>query len=152
MAAALIVVTVWQTGAAVSSVKVQPVTTAAPVITSSAPAVSQSSLHGFPLTLESPETLWIFTFHRWSWSLKMLEHTHTTVLRLFGFCLGQAGWAGTRRNITHSHSSWSSNIPICFLHLLRSMVSSLFNPRALQSFSTISVQVFFKNAGKVLEI
>ena len=26
-------------------------------------------------------------------------HTHTTVLRLFGFCLGQPGWAGTRRNI-----------------------------------------------------
>jgi len=44
---------------------------------------------------------------------------------------------------THSHSSWSSIIPICFLHLLRSMASSLFNPRALQSFSTISVQVFF---------
>jgi len=27
-------------------------------------------------------------------------HTqHTTVLRLFGFCPGQPGWAGTRRNI-----------------------------------------------------
>ena len=25
--------------------------------------------------------------------------THTTVLRLCGFCLGQPGWAGTRRNI-----------------------------------------------------
>jgi len=44
---------------------------------------------------------------------------------------------------THSHSSWSSIISICFLHLLRSMASSLFNPRALQSFSTISLQVFF---------
>jgi len=44
---------------------------------------------------------------------------------------------------THSHPSWSSNIPICFLHLLRSMASSLFNPRTLQSFSTISLQVFF---------
>jgi len=64
--------------------------------------------------------------------------THTTVLRLCGFCLGQPGWAGTRRNITHSHSLWSSIIPICFLHLLRSMASSLFNPSALQSFSTIS--------------
>jgi len=38
---------------------------------------------------------------------------------------------------THSHSSWSSNIHICLLHLLRSMASSLFNPHALQSFSTI---------------
>jgi len=44
---------------------------------------------------------------------------------------------------THSHSSWLTTIPICFLHLLRSMASSLFNPRALQSFSTISLQVFF---------
>jgi len=26
-------------------------------------------------------------------------HTHTTVLQLSGFCLGQPGWAGTRRNI-----------------------------------------------------
>jgi len=26
-------------------------------------------------------------------------HTHTTVLRLYGFCPGQPGWAGTRRNI-----------------------------------------------------
>jgi len=44
---------------------------------------------------------------------------------------------------THSHPSWSSNIPICFLHLLRSMASYLFNPRALQSFSTIPLQFFF---------
>jgi len=44
---------------------------------------------------------------------------------------------------THSHPSWSSNIPICFLHLLRSMAYSLFNQRTLQSFSTISLQVFF---------
>jgi len=26
-------------------------------------------------------------------------HTHTTVLRLYGLCLGQPGWASTRRNI-----------------------------------------------------
>ena len=32
---------------------------------------------------------------------------------------------------------------ICFIHLLRSMASSLFNPCTWQSFSTISVQVFF---------
>ena len=43
---------------------------------------------------------------------------------------------------THSHSSWSSIIPICFRHLLRSMASSLFNPRGLQSFSTISLPSF----------
>ena len=44
---------------------------------------------------------------------------------------------------THSHSSWSSIMPVCFLHLLRTMASSLFNPSALQSFSAISLQVFF---------
>jgi len=32
---------------------------------------------------------------------------------------------------------------ICFLHLLRSMTSSLFNLRAWQSVCTISVQVYF---------
>jgi len=48
-----------------------------------------------------------------------------------------------QKTFTHSHSSWSSIIPICFHHLLRSMASSLFNPRALQSFSIISRQVFF---------
>ena len=26
-------------------------------------------------------------------------YTHTTILQLSGFCLGQPGWAGTRRNI-----------------------------------------------------
>ena len=26
-------------------------------------------------------------------------HKHTTVLQLYGFCLGQPGWAGIRRNI-----------------------------------------------------
>jgi len=40
--------------------------------------------------------------------------------------------------------SWHpSIITICFLHLLRSMASSVFNPRALHYFSTISLQVFF---------
>jgi len=30
---------------------------------------------------------------------KKINITHTTVLQLFGFCQGQPGWAGTRRNI-----------------------------------------------------
>ena len=42
---------------------------------------------------------------------------------------------------THSHPSWSSNISIYFLHLPRSVASSLFNSCTLQSFSIIS-QVF----------
>ena len=41
------------------------------------------------------------------------------------------------------HWRRSSIIPICFLHLLRSMASSLFKIHAWQSFHTISVQPFF---------
>jgi len=66
-------------------------------------------------------------------------HTHTTILQLYGFCPGQSGWAGTRRNI----HPLTPIVVICFLHLLRSMAFCIFNPRALQSFSTISLQVFF---------
>jgi len=44
---------------------------------------------------------------------------------------------------THWHLSWSSISLICFLHLLRSMASSLFNLCTWQSFTTISLQVFF---------
>jgi len=43
---------------------------------------------------------------------------------------------------THTYRGSQSSL-ICFLHLLRSMASSLFNPCALQSFSTISLHVFF---------
>jgi len=30
----------------------------------------------------------------------MEQHTHTTVLWLLGFCLGQPGWASTRKTFT----------------------------------------------------
>ena len=42
----------------------------------------------------------------------------------------------------HTHRGHQSFL-ICFIHLLRTMASSVFNPRALESFSTISLQVFF---------
>jgi len=76
-----------------------------------------------------------------SWGLlpvtdRILLHTQPFYGSL-DFCPGQPGWAGTRRNI-HPLLSWSSIIPICFCHLLRSMASSLFSPCALQSFCTIS--------------
>jgi len=70
-------------------------------------------------------------------------HTHTTVLRLCGIHPGQPGWAGTRRNIHPLTLIVVINHPNLLSHLLRSMASSVFNPRALQSFSTISLQVFF---------
>ena len=73
-------------------------------------------------------------------------HTHTTVLWLSGLCPGQPGSAGTRRNIhpltpivVISHPLPASSI----IQLLQSMASSLFNLRARQCFSTISLQVFF---------
>jgi len=31
--------------------------------------------------------------------VKICYNTHTTILQLSGFCLGQPGWAATRRNI-----------------------------------------------------
>jgi len=43
---------------------------------------------------------------------------------------------------TYTYRGHQSSL-ICFIHLLRSMTSSLFNPRTWQSFSTISLQVFF---------
>ena len=43
---------------------------------------------------------------------------------------------------THTYRGHQSSL-ICFLHLLWSMASSLFNLRAWQFFSTISLQVFF---------
>jgi len=43
---------------------------------------------------------------------------------------------------SHNYRGHQSSL-ICFIHLMLSMASSLFNLRACQSFSTISVQVFF---------
>ena len=72
--------------------------------------------------------------------------THICTQLFYGsveFVRDNPGEPVPEETFTHSHSSWSSIIPICFLHLLRSIASSVFNPRALQSFSTISLQVFF---------
>jgi len=70
------------------------------------------------------------------------EYTHNTQ-PFYGsveFVQDNPGEPVPEETFTHSHSSWSSIIPICFLHLLRTMASSVFNPRSLQSFSTISLQ------------
>jgi len=47
-----------------------------------------------------------------------------------------------KHSLTHTYCGHQSSL-ICILHLLRSMASSLFNLHAWQSFSTISLQVFF---------
>jgi len=81
------------------------------------------------------------------------ENTHTCfpsfswVLQPFynslDFVWDKLGEPVPEDTFTNSHLSWSSIIPICFLHLLRSTASSLLNSRAWQSFTTISLQVFF---------
>jgi len=72
------------------------------------------------------------------------QHTHTQPFYgSLDFVQDNQGEPIPEETFTHSHSSSSSIIPICFLHLLRSMASCLFNARALQSFSTIYLQVFF---------
>jgi len=78
-----------------------------------------------------------------TWPVHTHTHTHTTILGSLDFVRDNTGEPVPEETFNHSHSSWSSIIPVCFLHLLRFMASSLFNPRALQSFSTISLQVFF---------
>jgi len=75
-------------------------------------------------------------------------HTHTHIHSFYGSMdfVRTPGWAGTRRNIhdspTHNYPGHQSPL-ICFIHLIWSMVSSLFNPCIWQSFSTICLQVFF---------
>jgi len=51
-------------------------------------------------------------------------------------------WYQKKHSPTHTNRGHQSSL-ICFLDLLRSVASSLFNLRAWQSFSTISLQVFF---------
>ena len=70
------------------------------------------------------------------------SHTHTQPFYdSVEFVWDNPGEPVPEVTFTHSHSSWSSIIPICFLHLLRHMASSIFNPRALQSFSTMSLSL-----------
>jgi len=55
-------------------------------------------------------------------------------------------WLGTGTKYAGLHTRWLGHQSslICFLHLLRFMASSLFNLHAWQSFSTISLHVFFE--------
>jgi len=54
----------------------------------------------------------------------------------------QVNWYQKKHSHTQTYHGHQSSL-ICFLHLLRSMASSLFNLHAWQSFFTISLQVFF---------
>jgi len=73
----------------------------------------------------------------------IITHTYTTVLWLFGFCPGQPGWAGTRRNIHPLTLIVVINHPYLLspstrIHGILPIQSTCFTV-----FSTISVQVFF---------
>ena len=104
--------------------------------------------------VEMPRSEWVIKWVNSFWTaycgpfttMKLFNnYTHNTE-PFYGsveFVRDNPGEPVPEETFTHSHSSWSSIIPICFLHLLRSMASSVFNSRALQSFSTISLQVFF---------
>ena len=69
-------------------------------------------------------------------------HTQQPFYGSVEFVRDNPGEPVPEETFTYLHVSWSSIIPICFLHLLRSMASSLFNLCALQSFSTICLPVF----------
>jgi len=70
-------------------------------------------------------------------------HTHnrfTALCTLSGTT--RVSWHKKKHSPTHTYYGHQSSL-ICFLHLLQSMASTLFNLRALQSFSKVSLQVFF---------
>jgi len=72
-------------------------------------------------------------------------HTHTHNRFMALRILYGTTWVSRyqkKHSPTHIYRGHQSFL-ICFFHLIRSMASSLFNPRACQSFSTISLQVFF---------
>jgi len=70
-------------------------------------------------------------------------HTHTHTQRLTAFVWYNLSRPVPEETLTHSHPSWSSDILINFLHLLRSIASSLFSLRGRQSSLTTSLQVLF---------
>jgi len=73
------------------------------------------------------------------------SHTHTLNHFMAVWTLSrttQVSWYQKKHSPTHTYYGHQPSL-ICFLHLLRSMASSLFNLRACQLFSTICLQVFF---------
>jgi len=80
-----------------------------------------------------------------SW-YRCLPHTHTHTHNRFTavWILSVTTWVSWyQKKYSHSptYRGHQSSL-ICFIHLLRSTASSIFYPHALQSFSTISLEVF----------
>jgi len=70
--------------------------------------------------------------------------TTTTILWLSGFCSGQPGWAGTRRNIHPLTPTLVINHPLSASSIYYDpWHPSHFNLRAWQSFCTTALQVLF---------
>jgi len=64
-------------------------------------------------------------------------HYHFTALRILSGTTRMSLYQ-KKHTPTHTYCGHQSSL-ICFIHLIRTMASSLFNPRAWQSFSTISL-------------
>jgi len=74
-------------------------------------------------------------------SIAGMSHTHTHNHFTALWMLSGTTWVSRyqkKHSPTHTYCNHQSSL-ICFLHLLRSVASSLFNLRAWQSFSTISL-------------
>ena len=82
--------------------------------------------------------------HRADFAYTHCGHTHTQPFySTLDFVLAtRVSRYQKKHSPTHTDRGHQSSL-ICILHLLWSIASSLFNLRALQSFSTISLQVFF---------
>ena len=74
-------------------------------------------------------------------SYKSHTHNHFMALWILSWTTRVSQYQ-KKHSPTHTYPGHQLSL-ICFIHLLRSMASSLFNTRAWQSFSTICVQVFF---------
>ena len=79
--------------------------------------------------------------------LGIATHTHTDSHNHFTalWILSRTTWLSQyqkKHSPTYIYHGHQSSL-ICFFHLLQSIASSLFNPHTWQSFSTVSVHVFF---------
>ena len=76
-----------------------------------------------------------------SGNIHTYTHNHFTALWILSGTTWMS-WYQKKYSPTHTYCAHQSSL-ICFFHIIQSTASSLFNPRAWQSFFTISLQVFF---------
>ena len=86
-----------------------------------------------------------FVLQPLSWIKSVVSLQYNTHMQPFNSLLSgttQVGWYQKKHSPTHTHPDHQTSF-IVFLHLQRSMASSLFSLRAWQSSRTTSVQVLF---------